>query len=209
MDDKPKPFVKSTERFQREAAAKAYLDLGLTAVEVQQRALEGRLLGHDGKPLDSFKIRADYIRRLGRELRIERHGKRASQLSNLPARDATEALRIRLVNLADAELNRLERQPAGKRDLKRFIDVAKCVKEAASIVPPKEPQLRPGQSTDNAPGGVPGSNRPAGHRTTGGLTGSLLAEHRASARPSPAEGVSQNGEGPHEGGPSGVEAATR
>jgi hypothetical protein len=176
---------------QRQAAAHAKLDVGLTGPEVARQARAGHLKW-EGAFVGPFEIDPDYVRKLAYKLNQERKGKVPSQLASLPPRDATEALRVRLVNMADAELAKLEREAVGKRDLTRLRDVVKCVKEAASIAAPKEPQTRPGHQERGV--------REAGHAPRHGHTGALLAAMRGGRTSQSGEG--QNGEGPHDGGPS-------
>lgn len=178
----PRPFEKQLEPFQRDAAARAKADYGLAAPDVAARAAEGRLKSPDGELLEPFTITAEYVRKLSSDLVRGRQGKNASPLSKLPPRDAVEALRVRLVNLADHELAFIEKQRTGKRDLTRMRDVIRCVKEAASIALPKEQQARPGEKV--------GGQAVAGERTRGGATGSLLAAMRGT----------KNDESPHEAG---------
>jgi hypothetical protein len=82
-------------------------------------------------------------------------------------------LRIRLINIADAELNHIERQKVGKRDIARFRDVVRACKEAASIQPPRAKPPAPGGGGGNS------VDRPTGAKATAsGRTGALLAAHR-------------------------------
>jgi hypothetical protein len=178
-----KPFEAHTTRPQREAAARARADAGLTGPEIVDRAAKG-LLQLDGEPVGPFIITQDYVRKLASALITERQGKRASPLAKMAADEAHEALRTRLINLADAELNHIERQRVGKRDVARFRDIVRAVKEAAAIQPPKAKPRAPGA-------GVPGER--VAERTRSGNTGALLAAMRGRNGDEPAEAGSSDG----------------
>lgn len=178
---------------QREAATLAHTDHGIPAPEVSEMAQRG-LLKLRGEPVGEFTITATYVRQLKAGLVKRRQGRMVSELARLPAGDAIEALRRRLVNLADAELIVLERQKAGKLDLARFKEVIKCVREAAALPGPKDP--RPDAPGKGGHANVAGGPKTAsGNATRGGLTGALLAEHRRTAR----NEVPENDESPQGG----------
>lgn len=165
-----KPFERQHTHEQTEAAALAAVDQGLTGPRVVELARDG-LLTLAGKPLEPYEITADYVRKLASHLRKQRAGKVVSDLASMPPRDAIEALRRRLVNVADAELAAVEKQKPGLRDLSRFRQVIQCVKEAAALPGPKDP--RP-----PAPGQMVGPDvRPTGDRSRSGPAGALMAEH--------------------------------
>lgn len=191
---KPRPFEKQLEPFQRDAAARAAADYGLDTAEVVRRAAAGTLKSPDGEVLEPFTITHDYVRHLKSALVRARQGKTASPLAKLPPKDAIEALRARLMNLADHELAYLERQRTGRRDMKRYVEVCRCVREAAALpVPKDEPQPAPGAGAK--------SEREEG-ATRSGNAGALLAAMRGSR-------TNQSGPGPEtetaraNGGPSG------
>lgn len=160
---------------QRDAVAHAYEDRRIRpARRVAQLASLGELTTSDGTILPPFKISIDYIRDLAADLRRRRLGHKTSQLAALPPRDAIEHLRRRLVNAADAELQTLERQKPGTRDLERLRQIGRLIREAQAIPPPTEP--RP-----PAPGARANGQRDGGE-TRGGLAGQLLNDHRRSSR---------------------------
>jgi hypothetical protein len=165
-----KPFEAQISRAQRMAAARARADGGLTGREIAERAAQGRLT-LDGEPVDAFEIDKNYVYKLAGELIQERQGKRASPLAKMRPDDAHEALRVRLINLADAELHYLERQKPGKRDIARFRDVVRACKEAAAIQPPRSRPLAPGD-------GTPEKRETGASKTASGRTGALLDAHR-------------------------------
>jgi hypothetical protein len=178
-----KPFEKQLEPFQRDAAARAKLDYGLSPAEVSRRAGEGILKSPDGEVMAAFAITADYVRKLASDLDRARQGKNASPLAKLPPKDAVEALRIRLVNLADHELAHLEKQRTGKRDPAKVREWCRTVREIAALPVPKD-------DPPAAPGLGERSERVGATRT--GSTGALLAAMRGS-RP-PEDGVAANGD---------------
>jgi hypothetical protein len=101
---------------QKAAVAEAFEDRRIRpATRVADLAKAGELR-YQGEMLDPFNIEAPTVRHEARMLRKRRAGQLTSKLSDVPARDAVEQLRRRMVNLADAELTVLERQKAGSRN---------------------------------------------------------------------------------------------
>jgi hypothetical protein len=145
---------------------------GITAERVSELASAGELTDHNGDTLPAFQVPPSTVRDFKRKAR--RRTDRPSPLVALPARDAVEALRQRLVALADAEIGCLERQVEGKRDLNRMFEASRCVREAARIPGPADPRpAKPGAKANGR--GLPGDSE-----TRGGPAGPLLREHRAS-----------------------------
>jgi hypothetical protein len=113
--------------------------------------------------------------------------------------DAVEALRRRLLAVADAELGVIERQARGKRDLDRYRDIVKCVREAMSIPAANDERPKPaGKGRHDQPGA------PRPPATAGRLAGPLMAAHRQAPRSSGTDAAeARNGNGPAAAGPSG------
>ena len=94
---------------EREALASAYTDRGIRpARRVVELAAAGEL-EHNGERLPAFEANESTVRGLASGLGRRRAGQLTSQLSTAAPRDAVEALRRRLVNLADARLGEMER----------------------------------------------------------------------------------------------------
>jgi hypothetical protein len=195
VSTKPKPFEAVLTQEQRDTVARARADYRLPGPDIVRRAAAGELKTPEGKVLEPFTVTPEYARSLGAALVRERLGKKDTALSQVPPRDAVEALRIRLVNLADSELNALERQRTGKRDLPRMDQAAKVVITIARIPGPKEaPPANPEAH---------GPDRPP--RVGAGGAGALMREFRRSAgtRTNQSGEDPGNGSGPHDGGPEG------
>jgi hypothetical protein len=160
---------------QRDAAAAAYVDRRIPAPRVAELAAAGELT-LNGRPIEPFEIIPQYVRTLGTRLRRRRAGDIEREIAKLPARDSIEALRRRLVSTADQELAALERQKPGKRDLERFRQVIRCVREAAALPGAKDPRpSAPGRRE----GGGPDRE---GAETRGGLAGDILRAHNMNLR---------------------------
>jgi hypothetical protein len=203
VSTKPKPFEAVLTQEQRDTVARARADYRLPGPDIVRRAAAGELKTPEGKVLEPFTVTPEYARSLGAALVRERMGRKTTALSQVPPRDAVEALRIRLVNLADSAVNALERQRPAKLDLQRMDQAAKLVTTIARIPGPKEPPpANPESKGPDRPGRVsPGT-------TAGGLMrGTLGKAHTSSAgartnQSGEDPGVSGNGDGPHDGGPS-------
>jgi hypothetical protein len=174
---------------QREAVASAIVDRKMTAPRVVELAAAGELT-IKGNRLEPFEVNENYTRVLAKRLRKRRAGEIQKEITKLGADDAIEALRRRLVAVADQELAVLERQKPGKVNNEELRQTIRCVREAQSIkgfTDPRPPA--PGTSASNA------------KVTRGGMAGAILRA-AAGGGPLPGEGFG-NGEGPHDGGPSG------
>jgi hypothetical protein len=149
---------------QREGVITAYAQPGVTARRVVELAAAGELPGSDGEPLPPFEVPENTVRDLARK--AHKAAERPSPLLALAARDAVDALRQRLVSLADAELKALEGQTDGKRNLERMRQAGKVLEQCSRIPGPADP--RP-------------PSRPGGRASGGasGQAGALLREHRA------------------------------
>lgn len=179
-------FTARLSRDQRDAAAHARVDGGMSAPAVARAAKAGTLELR-GRTLEPFTISASYVADLGTRLRRERRGK-ATGIAEEPHRDAIEHLRRRLVVVADEELREEERKRPSKRDLGKLREITRCVREAAALPGPRDP--RPAK-----PGHGPLDERTSSTtRSPNTLAGGILAAHRAAP---------QNGEGLAVASPSG------
>lgn len=152
---------------QREAIATAYVDRGVRpASRVVQLAAEGKLT-LDGETLDAFDTRIGTVRDAARKLRLRRAGSAHSATVKADPRDAVEALRRRLIALADRELAVLENRRRGTVDPERLRQIARVVREVAALPGPSDP--RP-----PTPGRSNATTQRTGAETTSGLAGSLL-----------------------------------
>lgn len=155
---------------QREAFISAALDRNMPGKRVSELAAAGELTTPDGTKLDPFSVPANTVASAKRNAKKRRMGKSVSQLAQAEPRDAIEALRRRLINVADAELKHLERQKIGSRDPERLRQIGRCVREFGAIPGPKE-------ARKPAPGTKRNGEREQGD-TKGGLAGDLLKAHR-------------------------------
>jgi hypothetical protein len=196
---KAAPFHAIYTETQREACAIAHVDRMLTARKVAEMAAADELT-FLGETLEPFEIKPATISDLGRKLRHRRNGKVSSEVARMKPGDAVEALRRRLLAVADAELGVIERQARGKRDLDRYRDIVKCVREAMSIPAANDERPTPAGKGRHDQQGTP---RPPA--TAGRLAGPLMAAHRQAPRSSGTDvaGAPENGNGPAEAGPSG------
>jgi hypothetical protein len=154
---------------EREAMGRARVVERLKAREVQELARAGRL-ELDGRRLAAFDPPLSTIRDQGARYRRRQAGEERSALATAPPRDAIEALRQRLINLADAELTALEKQKRGERDPERMRQLVRVVREAAAIPARDEPRpVAPGQRDE--------SGTHNGGKTRGGLAAQILASH--------------------------------
>lgn len=181
LEQRSTPMGIHVERYtkeQREAIGVAYVDLGVRpAQRVAAMAAAGELM-LDGQRLDPFETNASTVRDCSRKIRLRRAGQLRRELATLQPRDQLEALRVRLVALADREISYHEKQPRGKVKSEELRQYARVLREIAAIPGPTDPRpAAPGQK-------IPGTQVNNGERTTGGLAGKALA---ASRRSSPAQ----------------------
>jgi hypothetical protein len=93
---------------QRDAAAHARVELGMTYRRIVELAADGQL-EHRGRKVDPFKISPEYVKDLANKLVRQRAGKAPSKLADRPHHDAVEILRRRTVACADALLEEYEK----------------------------------------------------------------------------------------------------
>jgi hypothetical protein len=156
---------------QRACIVRAYDDRRIRpARRIVEMARSGRLRGLDGRALPPFDVPEDSVRSMARAARRARAGEIRSKLEHENPRDVVEILRVRLIRAADAVLQEQQRLPPGKRNLEVIRQVARVVREIASLPEPWEP--RP-----PAPGAKINGQR-IGGETRGGLAGALLKAHR-------------------------------
>lgn len=176
---------------QREAVAVAYIDRKVRpAKAVCDLAARGEL-PHNGEQLEPFTIGPDAVRTYAARLRRARQGTLKAGLTDVPARDAVEALRVRLVSAADHALTRVERRlkapSCTTKDVELARQIARLIREAAAIPSKDDPRpVPPGQKIPGAGGATNGD------RTAGGLAGSILASHRGARVHADSEGPQQS-----------------
>lgn len=168
------PFDEKFTDEQRDACAIAYVD-GATAKDVAQAAADGRLR-YRGKTLEPFEIKPSYIGSLGQRERKRRQGRSDSKVAELPHRDALEVLRVRSIAAADALLAAYEKTIAKRpenADPERLRQILRVQLEASRL---------PGPTNARTPSnGTRDENGKQQPRTTGGVAGALLREHRQTA----------------------------
>jgi hypothetical protein len=157
---------------QRAAVAHAVEDRGLGATEAARLAAAGHL-EHDGVRLEPFPIPASSVRTYAQRLRTARAGRASTQVTEIDHRDLTERYRQRLARLLDDRLNAHERRRKGSTEPEELRQLARAVREFAAIPAKTDPRPPPpgakveGQRTES--------------ETRGGLSGQLVADHRATA----------------------------
>jgi hypothetical protein len=130
---------------QRSAVAVAVVERGLSAATVAALAAAGDLKGADGNRLEPFPMPATSVRTYVARYRKKRAGGVDSPLAELPHRDAVEQVRRRFANVIAAELEHLEAQKAGKRDLERLRQLKRAAREWAALPDRTEPRpVKPG-----------------------------------------------------------------
>jgi hypothetical protein len=154
--------VKYTER-QRDAIAWHYFDRGVRPAQaIAALAGAGELRTRDGDTLPAFDIPAGTIRNMAAAERRRRSGLLPSPEANMPARDALEALRVRLVNVCSAEIARLERRrtvPGAEIQA-----LAKALRDLANIPGPDgeaPSRAKPSKAEPLVPGGAPDKDHSA------------------------------------------------
>jgi hypothetical protein len=162
---------------QREAVEHAVLDRGIApANRVAQLAQAGELAD-----LEPFTIPPATIRDMARRARKRRAGELRSGLSDVPAAQAIDVLRKRLVSAADLELERLERkQRRGMRleprEVETMRQVARILRELAALPDVQRRATAPGARHAPAPGETEGQKD--GGATTGGIGGAIMRDVR-------------------------------
>jgi hypothetical protein len=168
-------FSKVYTDAQRDALAEAVVDRGLRPAQVVELAAAGELR-HAGERLAAFPANVNSVRDYARKLKARRAGRTSSGLDDQAPRDAIETLRRRLVNAAEQEIAAEERKPRGKRSLERLRQCARLLREAAALPGPDDPRpTQPGQK-------IPGTQKVAGGKTTGGMAGAILSAAGRSGR---------------------------
>jgi hypothetical protein len=160
---------------EKEAVIYAYLDRRIRPLRaIVDLAARGELITRDGRQVRPFQLNPNTVKSWLQVAKRKRQGTiRGAAFEN--PEGTIEALRKRLIALADGELAHLERQRAGKRDPEHMRQIARAVREAAAIPVKGEPRGR-------APGEKDQGQKESGE-TTGGMAGSLLRAHRAKPAP--------------------------
>jgi hypothetical protein len=163
---------------QKEAMALARLDRGLTAKKVVDQATNGLLPDSHGQLLPPFEPTVPTVYDAARTLKKRRRGELATGLADLDQNDAVEALRRRLLSVADSELRLIEKAKT-PADLERLRQIVRVTREISALPGPNQGRtVQPGQRD-------PEAKRTAGGATTGGLAGSILAAVRSTGQPAP------------------------
>jgi hypothetical protein len=161
---------------QREAMAVAIVDRGIKpARRVVELAAAGELT-LDGRTLAPFATNENTVRDCARNVRKRRAGELKSDYATMPPRDAVEAMRRRLLSLADRELAVAESKKRGTVKQELLRQIARTVREVAAIPGPDDPRpAQPGQRK-------PGTGEHEGGRTSGGMAAAILGAASQSAR---------------------------
>lgn len=161
---------------EKEAVIYAYLDRRIRPLRaIVDLAARGELVTRDGRQVRPFQLNPNTVKAWLQVAKRKRQGKvRGAAFEN--PEGTIEALRKRLIALADQELTHLERKRRGTVDTEHMRQIARAIREAAAI-PVK------GQPRDRAPGERNAKGEMEDGATNGGLAGSLLRAHRA--RPAP------------------------
>lgn len=159
---------------QRDAVGRAFEGGIRPAGRVVELAAAGELPGADGEPLEPFAVPESSVRALARRWRRQGRAK-TRELADLEPRDAVEALRLGLLDVAERELRALRRQKAGDVDVARLNRLARTVRELQAVPGPNDDR-RP------APGQKVNGERNGGETRTG-LAGDILRAHREGAVP--------------------------
>lgn len=172
----PDAFARRYTADEKEAAIFAYLDRGIRPLKaVVAMAERGELVTRDGRKVRPFTINPNTLKQLIAATKRRRQGRISGAAFENPE-GTIEALRKRLIALADAELSWLERRRRGTVEPEHMRQIARAIREAAAI--PVNGTVR---------GRAPGEREPNGHQpdqhTRGGMAGALLKAHRA--RPAP------------------------
>lgn len=168
-------YVEKYTDDQRDAMAHAFEDRKVRpAQRVVDLAARGEL-EHRGERLAPFEANAESVRHYARLMRKRRAGQVSSHLAEKPHKDATEALRRRLVNAADAMLahfERVQKRSPEKADPQRLREIARTVLEIKRLDPDTETRVASAGTRDATTGRT-------GPQTKGGLAGALLNAHRS------------------------------
>lgn len=148
----------------------ANLERGISYPKIAAQAVAGELI--EGQP---FTIGARYVGRLVQAERKRRVGKGPSALAALPATDAVEHMRTRMLALWEGRDTWLNSVSPAKQSAKDLQDQARLAVDIARIPGPKD--ARPEKSEDSHTAGQP--REPA--MPKGGEVGALLASFRTQA----------------------------
>jgi hypothetical protein len=159
-------FDRKYSRELEEAVRRAACDRGIQpARRILELAQAGEL--EDGLPAEPVTI--DMVRHWIGEEKRARAGRKPSAVASMPARDAVELLRRRLLTASEEMLRRQENKSPDKRDPEMLRQIARAVREAAAIPGPTDPRpSKPGQRD-------PRTGEHNGTHTTGGLAAQIAA----------------------------------
>lgn len=170
-------FERIYSDLQRDAVTSAYLDRGIRPQRrIAELAKHGELV-HDGQRLEPFDLNVYTLRDMLVKERKRRAGRVRGEAAKLSHEDAIDALRVRLINVADTTLAIEERRAAAQRDPERLRQIARCVREVAALP-------RKGENRSIAPGQTHDREQTEG-ATRGGIGGQLLAAARSQPKTAP------------------------
>lgn len=177
MSPQAEPWARKYTDAQRTAIFQASIDRGVEPyARVAHMAKEGELT-LDGEPVARFDIPAATLADLVRSEKRKRAGIVRGRADTLPHRSAVDHLRARLVAVASAELERLERIQKRPQVEKREIpgdqlrQLARALREIAAI-PEKN------AAVPTAPGAIDPATGRKEPETQKGLAGNLLRSAR-------------------------------
>lgn len=184
-----KAFERRYTRDQTDAVTFALVDRDLGTAHVVRLAAAGELTGPTGDRLDPFELNYGTAAGWKSTEVKKRKGLIRTRLTEMPARDATEILRKRLVATVDNRttvmLDRQSKDRERKVDWEEVRQCARALREIGMIPEPKHATSAPGPSEKR-------------DGRAGPSQGSLIQAMMREAK---------NGEGPTEAGPSGASAS--
>jgi hypothetical protein len=163
---------------EKEAVIYAYLDRRIRPLRaIVDLAARGELVTRDGRQVRPFDLNPNTVKSWLQVAKRKRQGTiRGAAFEN--PEGTIEALRKRLIALADSEIAYLERKRRGNVDPEHMRQIARAVREAAAIPVNGQPRGRkPGEVDENG-------HQPDQH-TRGGMAGALLKAHRSKPAPGP------------------------
>jgi hypothetical protein len=159
-------------RWQREAIAATYASPGVTAGQVAALAADGGLCHPNGGCVGPFDVPENTVRSIARRECSKEAGTHATRLSDMAPRDAVERMRLQLADVIEDEFDRidLEREEGGSVTGEALRQVARAVREFASIPGPTDPRPpKPGAKVNGVRDGS---------ETRGGLAGPIVTASR-------------------------------
>lgn len=145
-------FVQKYSDEAKEAMYQASIARGLSYPRIAELARAGELTRSNGEKIPPFGIHVMYLGEIVRKEHRRRTGRAATDLAKLPPRDGIEALRRRLLSVADHmsdDLAKQAKRDVSKADPERLRQIARAVRELAALPGPTDPRpAAPGQKVD-------------------------------------------------------------